>query len=433
MKTAFASHIRNHFPSLYEGKYLVANSSGVDSMALCTLLLQCKISFSIAYANFQLRPAADQEADFLHDWARKNGILLYTQKFDTTALAQQEKKSIQLTARELRYKWFDSLQKEGSYNGILTAHHLNDQMETYIMHSFRGTGPQGLCGIPAQNDLILRPLLPFTKAQIIAFAQKEKIDWCEDKSNATDVYRRNRVRHHVIPALEEEFPNIYPNFQKTLHWMQQQQSFVSHQINLWKERYWQVCDAVIHIDLQALLEHPTPAFWMHQLLAPYGFDAQEVFKLLHAPSGKFLQSATHRLHKERNHISLVAFKKKGMDAAFYLHSWEDFKNKKIPLSYIPKQPIEGKSNQIYLNPERILFPLILRKKAVGDFIYLIGMQGRKKISKYFKDEKYTQLEKESQWLLCQGSEVIWIIGRRANRKFVQPLESPDGVLLTFDT
>ena len=432
MKKEFESHIRNNFPNLFGANLLVANSSGVDSMVLSTLLLQCNLSFSVAYANFQLRPEAEQEAQFLQQWATENQLPFYTQKFDTAARAQKEKKSIQLMARELRYDWFESLQKKHGLDWILTAHHLNDQVETFLMHSFRGTGPKGLCGIPANNTSIMRPLLPFTKKEILAFAHSEKINWCEDTSNTSDTYRRNRIRHQVVPALEEEFTQLPNNFQKTLSLMQQQQSFVDHQIAIWKDKYWQVQEAHIRIDLTALLAHPMPIFWMHQLLAPYGFDAQEVFKLAATQSGKFLESGTHRLNKERSHLTLLARGSQTEALLFHLNGWDDFNQKGLPLVLSQKPHDRSDSNQVYLDPNTIRFPVVLRKKNPGDFMYPVGMQGRKKISKFFKDEKYTQLEKETQWLLCQESEVIWIVGRRANRKFVPTPKSTAGVLITFD-
>lgn len=431
MEKQFESHIRNYFSDLSQQHILVANSSGVDSMVLCALLQHVGISFSIAYAHFQLRAAADAEQDFLQDWAANNAIVFHTQKFDTAARAQQEKQSIQVMARQLRYAWFKELCRTHGYTRVLTAHHLNDQLETYLMHSFRTTGPEGLKGIPARNGRINRPLLPFTKQQIRSYAQTKKLLWKEDASNATDAYQRNRIRHHIVPVLEKEYPSLYANFRQTIQYITEQQNFVKEQMDQWKKEYWKSTGPSIQVSLEALNEAASPTFLLHQLFASYGFDTGEVAKLLKASSGKTMYSKTHRLNKERHYLELISRASENIPRPLVLHSWEDFSNPKLPIR-LGTQKKEGLSNkQAYLHPETIQFPLLWRTQMEGDYIHLTGMQGRKKISKYFKDEKYSQQEKATQWLLCQGSEVIWIVGKRCNRKFVCPVESPAGVLLTF--
>ena len=210
----FEFHIRNQFPELFHQKVLIANSTGLDSMVLSHLLETLKIPFSVAYCNFQLRTEADQEEDFIAEWATQQKHPFFTKRFETKEYVQQHKLSIQMAAREIRYQWFQALALEEGFDVVLTAHHLNDQLETYLMHSFRGTGPKGLLGIPVVQGLVQRPLLPFTKVQLQTYATENQLRWCEDSSNATDEYQRNRIRHHVIQALEKEYPNWAASFQK---------------------------------------------------------------------------------------------------------------------------------------------------------------------------------------------------------------------------
>ena len=430
MKQEFEWHIRTHFPNLAKQKVLIANSSGVDSMVLTHLLSQLKIPFSLAYCHFQLRAAADQELLFLQEWAEKASCPFFSQKFQTQTYAKRQKISIQMAARELRYQWFADLVEAESFDVILTAHHLNDQLETYLMHSFRVTGPQGLLGIPSLRERIQRPLLPFTKAQILTFAEEESLLWCEDASNATDAYLRNRIRHHVVPELEKAIPELYKNFQKTIAQNRQQEDFVTAQLDAWKKEHWKSVESGWTIALDALQNHPQQAFVCHRLFSSYGFERKEVQKLLNAQVGRALFSTSYRLQRERDHLWLnhvIAVS----DAEFTLNDWSDLKTLPISIEHTTALPEAVGEHQAYLDPCKITFPLVVRHWKKGDFFYPTAMTGKKKISKYFKDEKYSQADKEGQWLLCEEAEVLWVIGKRCHRKYTASLKNKDGILLTF--
>ena len=430
MKKEFESHIRKNFPALWRQKVLIANSSGVDSMVLSTLLHQLKIPFSIAHCHFQLRQAADAEVDFLAHWAQEHGLAFFNKHFATKAYAEEHGCSIQMAARELRYQWFSELATDEGFDVILTAHHLNDQLETFLMHMFRGTGPQGLLGIPETNGRIQRPLLPFTKAEILNYAKEENIRWREDDSNATDAYQRNRVRHHLLPTLEKQYPLWATHFQTTLDWSQQQQAFVTSQIADWKARHWQEKQQQVRINLSGLKDSPHQAFLCHRLFSPFGFDAKEVQKLLVASSGKALFTQSHRLQRERDYLQLDPLST-AVSTIYALRDWTDLKNLPVSLNYSHGKPVPIEAKHAYLDPDKIVFPLQFRQRREGDFLYPTGMKGKKLLSKFYKDSKYSQQQKEEQWLLCKEDEVIWVVGVRCNQKFVASEKNLEGVLLTF--
>ncbi|MGB1805913.1 MAG: tRNA lysidine(34) synthetase TilS, partial [Flavobacteriaceae bacterium] len=354
----------------------------------------------------------------------------FNKHFATKAYAEEHGCSIQMAARELRYQWFSELATDEGFDVILTAHHLNDQLETFLMHMFRGTGPPGLLGIPETNGRIQRPLLPFTKAEILNYAKEENIRWREDDSNATDAYQRNRVRHHLLPTLEKQYPLWSTHFQTTLDWSQQQQAFVTSQIADWKARHWQEKQQQVRINLPGLQDSPHQAFLCHRLFSPFGFDAKEVQKLLVASSGKALFTQSHRLQRERDYLQLDPLST-AVSTIYALRDWTDLKNLPVSLNYSHGKPVPIEAKHAYLDPDKIVFPLQFRQRREGDFLYPTGMKGKKLLSKFYKDSKYSQQQKEEQWLLCKEDEVIWVVGVRCNQKFVASEKNLEGVLLTF--
>jgi tRNA(Ile)-lysidine synthase len=213
MLQQFQNHLSQHFPFLKGKKLLLAVSGGLDSMVLLHLFQQLDYEIVVLHCNFQLRGLesfGDQQ--FIQEYTSQHNIQLSFTQFDTEAFANDYKLSIQIAARELRYSWFyEQLEiQEGDY--ILTAHHADDNLETFFINLSRGTGLDGLTGIPAQNDTVIRPLLPFTRKEIEEYAAKQDLKWREDSSNASDKYLRNKIRHHLIPILKELNPNfIYKN------------------------------------------------------------------------------------------------------------------------------------------------------------------------------------------------------------------------------
>src|SRR6476620_3889550 len=223
----FRNHINSNFPFLKEKKLLLAVSGGLDSMVLLHLCKQLGLDITVAHCNFQLRgEESDGDEQFVRSQCEKLDVLLYANRFETKKFAEEQKLSIQLVARKLRYDWFNTLLINNNYDYLLTAHHLDDNLETFLINFTRASGLDGLTGIPKQNGYIVRPLLAFSRNEIETFGQENHIQWRNDTSNASDKYLRNKLRHHVVPVLKEINPGLLSSFETTIYNLQQAQSMV---------------------------------------------------------------------------------------------------------------------------------------------------------------------------------------------------------------
>ena len=420
MFTKFKQHLDQHFPEVSHQLVLIAVSGGLDSMVLANLFKEAGYTFAIAHCNFKLRAnESDADEQFVVQWAQRHHIPIHVKKFDTKQYATSHKLNTQLAARELRYKWFSSLVQEHSYSAVLTAHHADDALETFLINLSRGTGLDGLTGIPEKNGAIVRPLLPFSRLELKSYAEENKLEWREDSSNATINYLRNRIRHTIVPNLKMMHPEFLHNFLRTQTYLRQNASLVASVIEKSKEELFEKDGNVITISIPELRKLHPFELYVHELFHPYGFSAPSVLDLLSSMSGKQLFSDAFRLLKDREKLILKSrdFSEvsqvlwdNGIDA-ITLTNWA-----------LTMETVMGKgetsSNCIYLDKETLKFPLLIRKWEKGDYFYPTGMQGKKKLSKFFKDEKRTLFEKEQQWLLCSGKDIVWVIGLRADRRFL---------------
>lgn len=395
-------------------KMLLAHSGGVDSSVLAHLLVKLKCNFAVAHCNFQLR-GADSEADQhqVQNWCKQNNVPFFSVRFVLT----KKEGSIQSKARQLRYDWFNSLLEIHHFDLLLTAHHLNDQLETFLIHLGRGTGLSGLLGIPSSATLF-RPLLSFSKETIEAYAKHNNIDWREDSSNSSATYWRNNLRHKVITPLLNTHPQYLQHFENTLVHLNSTQCFVEEQLIALKKTIFLSQEDHILIKIKSFKALPSLNFCAHHWFSPLGFHFKEVLKLLEAQTGSSIRSATHRLIRDRSTLLLETLApKQPLDDIFY---WDPQKPLKNPIHLTTcTQKIKNKKSAI-LNPTLLKMPLKLRKYQRGDYFYPQGMSGRKKLSKFFKDEKYSKVEKEKQWLLCSENDIVWIIGKRLDRRYAAP-------------
>jgi tRNA(Ile)-lysidine synthase len=395
-------------------------SGGIDSMVLVHLCAQLKLNFEVVHCNFMLRGAeSDAETQFIESFCNSNGIPIHTKYFDTNAIAINNKESIQITSRNLRYQWFQEIISLG-FDYVLTAHHLDDNVETFLINFTRGTGLEGLTGIPAQNRNIIRPLLPFSREEIENYAKENKIQWREDSSNASDKYFRNKLRHNIVPTLKELNSGFLDSFQNTLHHLQQAESLVNDASKLVFEKVVKEKGNQLEIHLKPLLEFQNYKAYLFQWLKSYSFSAwNDIYDLVNAQSGKQVFSETHVLLKDREKLILSERNSINKSEVFIIESIESKVN--IPLKLIFSRFSGGKNvnaNCIFVDEDKIKFPLTIRKWQEGDYFYPAGMNGKKKLSKYFKDEKYSLLDKENQWLLCSEDQIIWVIGKRADQRFI---------------
>ena len=424
MLAQFSKHINTHFSFLKDKKLLIAVSGGIDSVVLTALLHQLNFTVLLAHCNFRLRgDDADQDEKFVKQLAKQFQVPVFTKSFETEKFAKQKKLSIQLAARKLRYNWFDKLVKDHKLDYILTAHHADDNLETFLINTVRGTGLDGLTGIPEKNKNILRPLLPFTRGQIEDYAKNDNITWREDNTNTETKYLRNKIRHDVIPVLKELNPNLLTSFGQTIENLMGSRQIIDDRITSVKKTVVIPAQAGIQkFNIGNIEKLNSPKAYLYELLKNYGFtEWNDVSDLLEAQSGKQVLSKTHRLVKDREYLLLAELEENKQERTYsLLESETEFKIQDFKLKLSNVKTLNPKSetlNSIYLDKDKLKFPLIVRKWKNGDYFYPLGMQGKKKLSKYFKDKKMSILQKEKMWLLCSDNQIIWIIGKRLDDRF----------------
>lgn len=421
MLEKFANHIVTNFPFLQNSKFYIAVSGGIDSMVLVHLFQHFRLEFGLLHCNFKLRgEESDADMRFIHDYCDENRLQLRIGFFETASIAKEMKVSIQVAARDLRYHWFYEQMEENNVQYVATAHHLDDNLETFLINLSRGTGLDGLTGIPAVNDKVFRPLLPFSREEIEKYAKENNLKWCEDSSNASDKYLRNKIRHHIVPALKEINPNFLDSFQKTQNYLIQAQSIVSDGESIvYQEVAKELKDGTIHFDLKKLLQLPNFDAYLYQWLHQFGFTAWDDIKnLVYAQSGKQVFSENYCLIKNRDYLIVSAKVNETIFEEYFIEKGQ--KDVKIPLniSICKVSDISTTdTNTIFVDEDKLLFPLTIRKWQEGDTFYPIGMHGKKKLSKYFKDEKMSLIDKANQWILCSENHVVWIIGKRQDNRF----------------
>lgn len=419
MLTKFQHHIEQNFPQLKDKKLLLAVSGGVDSMVLLDLFYKLRFDICVAHCNFQLRgKESDADEMLVRETCQDRFIPYFIESFDTLEFVKENKLSIQVAARKLRYDWFQEIISLG-FDYVLTAHHLDDNVETFLINFTRGTGLEGLTGIPAQNGNIIRPLLPFSREEIENYAQANQIQWREDSSNASDKYFRNKLRHDIVPILKELNTGFLDSFQNTLHHLQQAESLVEDASKLVYEKVVEEKESQLEIHLKPLLEFQNYKAYLYQWLKSYGFSAwNDIYDLVDAQSGKQIFSETHFLLKDREKLILSVRKSSNEEEIYVIKSLDDKVNIPLKLRFYKAVNIfETHSNCIFVDESKLKFPLTIRKWQEGDYFYPSGMSGKKKLSKYFKDEKYSLLNKENQWLLCSEDQIVWVVGKRADDRF----------------
>ena len=421
MMQKILDHLSQNFQFLNGKKLLLATSGGLDSMVMAHLFRKLNYEIAIAHCNFQLRGMESfEDQNFVQEYANANTIPLFVTQFDTKAFAEDYKLSTQVAARELRYNWFYELLETENYDYILTAHHADDNLETFLINLSRGTGLEGLTGIPEKNENIIRPLLLFSRQEIENYAKENNIKWREDSSNTSDKYLRNKIRHHLVPMLKELNPNFIASFQKTQTYLQEAQDMVEDaSIIVYQQVAKQEGDD-IHFDLNQLKKLPNYKSYLYQWLNEFGFSAwEDIYALVESQSGKQVFSLEFRLIKDRNSLILSPINLINEKEEFLIE--ENQKEVKIPLnlSFCKVTDISLVSNTtIFVAADKLQFPLVLRHWNEGDVFQPFGMEGKsKKVSKLFKDEKLSLIDKENTWLLCSNNEIVWVIGIRQDERF----------------
>lgn len=420
MLNKLKEHINQNFSFLEKSKLLLAISGGIDSMVMVHLLHQLKLDIALCHCNFQLRGLESfGDQNFVQEYANSNQIPLFLTQFDTEAFANDYKVSTQIAARELRYNWFYELLETEGYDYILTAHHADDNIETFLINLSRGTGLEGLVGIPAQNDKIIRPLLAFSRAEIQEYAKQNLIQWREDSSNASDKYLRNKIRHHLVPLLKDLNPKFLESFQKTQTYLQESQELVEDAAIMVYQQVAKEEGETIVFNLEQILRLPNYKSYLYQWLHEFGFTAwEDVYDLAEGQSGKQVFSANYRLLKDRTTLILSPIPE-DEEAIYFIEKDTVSIETPLVLGFSKVKEIENASHStIFVDEDQLVYPLVLKKWEEGDAFQPFGMNGKtKKLSKLFKDEKLTLIQKENSWVLWSGNQIVWVVGIRQDERF----------------
>ena len=309
MQSKFESYLKDNFPYLLKERCIICCSAGVDSVVLFHLMLSVNKNILVAHCNFKLRGVeSDKDEEFVMTLCKENSIKFYSKSFDTKKIKENSNNSIQMIARDLRYEFFDKISNELKINHILTAHHLNDSLESFIINISRGSGLDGLTGVPMLNGKIKRPLIDFEKKEIIDYAKDKNLRWREDSSNKLNSYLRNRVRNNIISELEDLEGNFLKNFKKTIKYLKMSNSLIHERINNIKADLLKSETDEISLNIKSLNEVNKEAF-LYYFLRDYGFvDWSKIMDLLDGESGKKIYSKSHVLFKEKSKLILREIK-----------------------------------------------------------------------------------------------------------------------------
>lgn len=403
-------------------KLLIAVSGGVDSMVLLDLMRQLNYSIHVAHCNFNLRAReSDLDEEFVKEYCETHQIPFFVTSFETKEIAAERKISIQMAARELRYEWFAELQKEHGLDRLITAHHLNDQVETFFIHLIRGSGLRGLSGIPIKTEWIARPLSFSTKAEVREYAAQKNIKFREDASNQDDKYLRNKIRLDIIPELEELNPTFIQNAQKSMSLIQESLSLLDAEVKRFTAIGVEVKGNERKIDWKKLQQSISPQLLAFELLKPFGFNGAQIESIINSPeitTGSILESETHTLLVNRQ--ELVIAPKSDRSVARETIQSLIFENRWLKGEVIAREELnsfpDGKNTAVF-DADKIALPVVLDGWKKGDAFQPFGMKTFKKLSDFFIDEKLSLFQKEKVQILRSADAIIWVVGHRVDNRF----------------
>ncbi len=394
----YLDFIERHRLYKHSDKVLIACSGGIDSMVLVDLMLRQKVSIGLAYFDHVTREGASHsDGLFVHDFAMKNNIPFFKKKFNIQKALKEGttvSNNFQETARILRYEFFKSLLQEHPYNFIATGHHQHDRLESFIFNLSRSSGPEGLEGISLKRDKIIRPLLCFTKNQIQQYADKYSIEHIVDLSNNDLGYRRNSIRHTIIPNLEAYDDHFIESASKSMDYIQEQNSFIKHEIDRWKKQYVRSEPPLLYIPLETLRKHHSPKLLLFHILRPYLFNRAQIETILGvSQKGKVIISSKATCYLEDTYLIMED------------HDYRSIPHKEYSLHISNTKPDQ---KHLKIAPSIGLEQLEIRHWHPGD--YMQFSYGRKKLKKLFNELKVSNIEKKKVLLIAKKSEILWIIG-----------------------
>lgn len=403
---------------------LLAVSGGIDSVVMLDIFNRMEYKIAVAHCNFQLRgKESDDDQAFVADLCRKAELRLYTKKFETSGYAREKGISIQMAARDLRFEWLAGLRKEENFDLIATGHNLNDSVETILINLVRGTGIKGLTGISPVSGPIIRPLLFATRQMISRYAENNNISYREDSSNIQTRYTRNKIRHNVIPVIEEINPSVLQSISETSEFLKSAQLIYEQTIEEKRKEIIKYGDKSSYINISELKKLDPPGTWVYELFRDYHFGKHQVADIIHlldAETGKQLISDTHVLTRDREKIiispsGITEFRPLKISSLAGLRNISLFE--RVEIIDTGDMHISNDPYFAYLDAGLIDYPLTIRRWKEGDYFQPLGMKGRKKLSDFLIDTKTPLPEKDKTLVLAMDEQIIWLIGRRIDNRF----------------
>lgn len=416
-------------------RILLTVSGGADSMMMCDLFRQAGYNFGIAHGNFQLRGEESvRDENFVREYAARHHIPFYITHFDTNVYAEQKKISIQEAARELRYRWFDEIRSQHDFTFIATAHHLNDHIETLLINFFKGTGIHGLHGIPVRQGKIIRPILFLTKEEILQYIRENNLPFVEDSSNLSDKYTRNYIRHQVIPVIKKIFPGIERQLNQNIERFSEAGLLYEQAIDLHRKKLVEARGEEFFIPVLKLKKSIPLATVCYELFKTWNFSmeqSRQIINMLDSEPGKTISSSTHRLIRDRKWLIITPLmaKKSSIIQIEKNQSHAEGDGFSLHLKRVKAvdHTLSRNETTASLNAAGIVYPLILRPWRQGDYFYPLGLNKKKKISRFLIDRKIPLHDKEDVWVLESEKKIIWVAGMRIDHRF-RITESTEEVL-----
>lgn len=391
--------------------YIVALSGGADSVALLLLLDEMGYKVHALHCNFHLRgEESDRDERFCEDLCLKKNIPFHRIHFDTLMYAETHKMSVEMAARELRYRYFEQLRKDIGAEGICVAHHQDDTVETVLLNLVRGTGLRGLTGIQPRNGAILRPLLCVTRTEIEAYLATKQQDYVTDSTNLETDFVRNKIRLQVVPLLRQLNPAVSENIVRTAEHLTEAQKVLDAVVDTYKGSN--------QLDLCALQQVGSAEYIVFEWLKQYGFNGSQVQQVISAETGSIFSSPTgYDVLKDRDRLlvepTIMAFTPIRIpEEGTYVLPDDRRLNVRRSNPFVSKD-----SHEATLDARQVRFPLTVRRVEEGDWMIPYGMTGRKLLSDLMTDLKMSLFDRRRQLVVvdAQGA-VVWAVGLRTDHR-----------------
>ena len=420
MKHRFLENIKNNNLFSKEDKLIVAISGGADSVALAILLNECNFPIIFAHCNFNLREdESDADEDFVRKLAKELEVECFVESFETEEFAKKNKISVQMAARQLRYSWLEKIRTETNSKYIAVAHHKDDDIETYFINLIRGSGIRGFLGMKEKKNKIIRPLLNFERDEIESYLMLKNQEFRIDSSNVDTKYLRNNIRKHIVPLIKDINPSFPNTFSNELKYMNDVFKVFHQVINTEIKHIILSSDDDIILDKNKLILSDNKKVLLREFLFPFGFtQTEQILNSCNDISGKIFYSKSHRLLIDRDKIIVTELKKTEeicFEISENLHEINFPVNMKFNIS--EELDYLKSDEKVSFDFDRIEFPIQIRKWKEGDYFHPIGMKGKKKLSDFFIDEKFSRFEKDNCFIMCSDKKIMWIVGHRMDDRF----------------